>query len=119
VDGARTLNAEEKERIRQTFLDPSCYKMEIAQERTLYVLKAADKLAPLFFNMKWSLMAAANGFFITSDNPLVREVDPKSISPFYGDGGFANKTVEVTFPLSKIATYDVVDSMSSEIGLKA
>jgi hypothetical protein len=56
--------------------------------------------SPMFFNMKWWVLTAAEGYFITSDNPVVREVDPRSASPFYGDGGFANKTVEVTFPLS-------------------
>jgi hypothetical protein len=35
-----------------------------------------------------------------SDNALTRAVDPKSVSPFYGDGGFVNRTGEVTFPLS-------------------
>ncbi len=50
--------------------------------------------------MKWSLAAAQHGYFITSDNPLVREVDPKTRHPIYGDHGFTNKTAEVTFPLS-------------------
>jgi len=64
-------------------------------------LKTADPLAPLFFDMKSSILHANHGFFITSDNPVVREVDPRTRHPFYGDGGFTNKTVEVTFPLSR------------------
>jgi hypothetical protein len=38
--------------------------------------------------------------FITSDDPVVRWVDPKTRHPIYGDHGFNNKTVEVTFPLT-------------------
>jgi hypothetical protein len=98
--GARQLNADEKERLRKAFLDPSGYMMHIGKERTLMVLKAADGLAPILFNMKWSIAVPAHGFFITTDNPLVRQVDPKTRHPIYGDHGFANKTAEVIFPLS-------------------
>ena len=98
--GGRVLTAAEKERLRQGFIDPSGFIVQVAKERTLHVLGVADKLAPLFFHMKWSLLAAEHGFFVTSDNPIVKEVDPKSISPFYGDGGFVNKTGEITLPLS-------------------
>jgi hypothetical protein len=47
------------------------------------------------------ILRANQGFFITSDNPLVREVDPGTRHPFYGDRGLLNETVEVTFPLSR------------------
>ena len=60
----------------------------------------ADKLTPILDKMKWSVVAARHGYFITSDNPLVREVEPKTRHPIYGDHGFLNKTAEVTFPLS-------------------
>ena len=99
-DGMQPLNAEQKEKLRKTFLDPSSYIMEIAKERTLMVLKTADGLAPILFNMKWSIVEPLHGFFITTDNPLVREVDPKTRHPIYGDHGFGNKTAEVIFPLS-------------------
>src|SRR4051812_28594823 len=95
--GGSVLTDEEKERLRQNFIDPSGFVMQVTKEATLPALGLADKLAPLFFRMKWSLISAANGFFITSGNPVVREVDPKSVHKFYGDGGFANKTAEITF----------------------
>jgi uncharacterized protein DUF4238 len=82
-------------------IDPSEHEVIMPQERTLSALKMADTLAPLFFDMHWSTIRAKQGFFITSDNPVVREVDPSSRHPFYGNGGFMNKTVEVTFPLSR------------------
>ena len=101
ADGGRKLNADERERVRQTLIDPSGYALQLPKERTLPVLlNTANGLVPVFHNMKWTLVEAAHGFFITSDNPVVKDVDPKSVSPFYGDGGFANKTIEVIFPMS-------------------
>ena len=99
-DGVRRLNAEEKQRLRQDFLDPSKYTIQIAQESTLHILGTADKLAPILFNMTWSILEPQTNFFITTDNPLVREVDPESRHPIYGDHGFMNKTAEVIFPLA-------------------
>jgi Protein of unknown function (DUF4238) len=64
-------------------------------------MKSAKELAPLFLNMKWSILRANQGFFITSDNPVVKEVDPRTRCSFRGDGGFLNETAEVTFPLSR------------------
>jgi hypothetical protein len=94
------LDAEQKERLRRGFLDPSDYIIEISGQHTLSVLRTADNLAPIFFNMKWSIAGALGGFFITSDNPIVKETDPKTHHPALGDGGFANRTAEVIYPLS-------------------
>lgn len=99
-DGGRALTAEQKERLRRDFIDPSSYAIEISRERTLEVLKISDKLTPILFQMKWSVVQPFHGFFITTDNPLVREVDPKTRHPVYGDHGFLNKTAEIIFPLS-------------------
>lgn len=100
-DGARPLNDEEKERVRREFLEPSGkYVMQIAKERTLQVLTVADNLAPIFYNMKWSILEVTNGFVVTTDNPLIRDVNPKTRHPIYGDQGFMNKTAQVIFPLS-------------------
>jgi hypothetical protein len=70
-----------KEAIRKTMIDPSEHPLVLPQETTLTALKSADTLAPLFFDMKWSIMWAKHGFFITSDNPVVREVDPRTRHP--------------------------------------
>lgn len=95
-----TIDAATQEKLRKDLVDPSKYILQVPKERTFVALTLADKLAPMFFDMNWSLMAPKNGFFITSDNPVVRCVDPKTVHPFYGDHGFLNKTVEITFPLS-------------------
>ena len=86
-----TIDSALKEKIRQAMLDPSGYIIEMSQERTFRALGASDKLTPILNEMKWSLAFAEHGYFITSDNPLVREVDPKTCRAFYGDHGFLNK----------------------------
>jgi hypothetical protein len=89
-----------KEEIRKRLLDPSGFELVVPKELTLSALTISDRLVPLFYKMKWSLLSAGHGFFITSDNPVVREVDPRSRHPIYGDHGFLNRSAEVTFPLS-------------------
>jgi hypothetical protein len=44
------LDAEMKERVRNTMLDPSGYVLEISKERILEILAVADKLAPIFYS---------------------------------------------------------------------
>ena len=94
------LTAEQKERLRQDMIDPTGYVMEVPKERTLPALGVSDALAPILFRMKWCVVEPRHGFFITSDNPLLRDVDPKTRHSFYGDHGFMNKTVQVIMPLS-------------------
>jgi hypothetical protein len=96
----RQMTPEEREAARRGLLDPSKFEFEIPKGVTFRALGLADELAPIFFRMNWYLIEAAEGYFITSDNPLVREVRRDTRHPVYGDMGFANKTAEVTFPLS-------------------
>lgn len=99
-----------KEKVRRAMIDPSGYTIEIPKYMTLQAIGVADDLAPILYNMKWSLVHARDGFFITSDNPLVRTTDPATHLPGRGDGGFKNKAAEVTLPLSTdvvlIASWD-------------
>jgi hypothetical protein len=96
----RTFSPEMRDQMRKSLLDPTDYVFQVSGEHTLETLGAADKLMELFYQMKWSLVRPLNGYFITSDNPIVRQVDPTSVHPIRGDRGFMNRTVEVTFPLS-------------------
>ncbi len=89
-----------KEACRESFINPSDTKFVINKEATLFILKSSYHLAHLFTKMKWSLVSPTEEYFITSDNPLIKSVDQKSVHPFYGDGGFTNNTLEVSFPLS-------------------
>jgi hypothetical protein len=99
-DTGQVIDAAAQERLRQDMLDPSGYVLQIPKEHTFSVLNAADELAPLFYEMKWSLVLAGQGYFITSDNPVARVADPKTRHPVMGDHGFRNRTAEVSFPLS-------------------
>ena len=71
--------------------EPGDYEILIPKERTLQALSAADALAPIFYNMKWSLAYPREGYFITSDNPIVRRTDPATRHPAMGDGGFRTR----------------------------
>ncbi len=43
-----------REQVRRSMLDPSGYEIEIPKRLTLNALGVADKLSPIFYNMKWS-----------------------------------------------------------------
>lgn len=99
-EGGPSFDAEQKERVRQVLLNPSNFVMEVSGQHMLpIVLGAIDKLTPILFAMKWSIVRPVGGFYITSDNPMVRvvDVDPKTR---HQDGGFLNKTARVIYPLS-------------------
>ncbi|HZL31587.1 MAG TPA: DUF4238 domain-containing protein [Pseudolabrys sp.] len=98
--GGPPLDEKGLEALRSALLDPSQFEIQVSRESTLRCLGVMDELTPIFFRMGWTVVYAAHGYFITCDNALTKAVNPKSVSPFYGDGGFMNKTVEVTFPLS-------------------
>jgi hypothetical protein len=98
--GGPMLSPEQRDRLRRDMIDPTNYIIEVPRERTLHILGASEKLSHILFGMKWSLAFPMHGFFITTDNPLVREVAQQSRHPIYGDHGFLNKTAEVLFPLS-------------------
>jgi len=100
ASAGKTFSAEEKAAVRELMIDPSKVKMTIAKHVTLNGFELADKLANIFHAMKWSIVESAKGYFVSSDNPVVRTVDPATQHPIYGDGGFMNKTARVTFPLS-------------------
>jgi hypothetical protein len=66
----------------------------------MMVFGVTESLANIFLNMHWSIVKAQHGYFVTSDNPVIKWVDRESVSPIYGDGGFANKTIEVSLALN-------------------
>jgi hypothetical protein len=82
-------------------IDPSGHELTLPQELTLSALKSVNTLAPIFYDMHLFILRAKQGFFVSSDNPVVQEVDPRTRHRFYGDGGLMNKTVEVMCPLSR------------------
>ncbi|MBG6163829.1 hypothetical protein IWQ54_003500 [Labrenzia sp. EL_195] len=94
------LSTEEREKLRQFVLGAENYQLDVLQSAGLPILGGMGNLANIFSQMKWLVGKSKNQHLITSDNPVVRVCDPATIHPIYGEGGFANKTVRVTFPLS-------------------
>ena len=119
ADTGKKLTLEEAERLKSDFVDPSNYTIDIHKERTLEALNASDKLTPMFFDMTWTVSSVASGFLFTSDNPILKQYAQGSFHPIYGDGGFLNKTVRVSFPLSpkKLLTLSWSKSAPSQSGI--
>jgi hypothetical protein len=68
---------------------------------SLELVLLAEKLVPIFWNMKWIFIRATPDYkFVTSDNPLSR-YDPEPSPPPFNGVALASKTVQVTFPISR------------------
>lgn len=99
-DNGESIQADTKQKIRKILMDSDNYKISIRKEATFMSFEVADTLVPILSAMSWLILRPRHGFFVTSDNPVVRQVDPKTHHPMYGDHGFINKTAQVTFPLT-------------------
>jgi len=94
------LTQKEKAAVREGMRNPDQFEVSIHREWTLRALSFHDDLVPILFKMNWTTMIAPEGrYFISSDNPLVRAT-PKRFADHIEAGGFLDKNVEVTFPLS-------------------
>lgn len=76
------------------------YTLEVNQHAGLMGIAISDRIAPIFYDMKWDLIAVDDQHLITSDSPVARVPNPDDYHPIYGDGGFFGKRTYVTFPLS-------------------
>ena len=86
--------------LRESMSDLSQFEVAIPKELTLRSLELADVLVRVFLKMKWSLWRPGGHYFVTCDNPVVRNIDPRTVHPLMGDHGYLNKTAQVTLPLS-------------------
>ena len=58
--------------------------------------------ADTFYDMKWMFVWRTDRFdFLTSDNPFFYIVPGEKPHPIYGSGGLADKSVEVSLPLTR------------------
>ena len=80
--------------------NPDNYVINIHQDATLKAIELSDKLQEIFFEMGWAVVNSGQHYLITSDTPVAKVVPPSACHPLYGDGGFLNKEVRITFPLS-------------------
>jgi len=94
-EGHLEASAKVKEALRQ-----GDFEVVVHPHGTLDVLPAAEKLAAVLHSMTWIVLEARGSTrYVTSDNPFTYmdpAADPKARSPV----GLANRTIEVTFPLS-------------------
>jgi hypothetical protein len=63
------------------------------------MVSTAQRVGHVYTQMRWTVLHAKEGEFLTSDAPLVRR-DPGFSGEFRG-GGLMSSTAEVWFPLSK------------------
>lgn len=94
------LTEEEIEDIRGVMLDPSDFTLQVPQQLTLSAFACVDELTEIILQMKWTLLEARHGYFITGDNPLVQAVPMSRLGSVYDNTGFTNRYSEITFPLS-------------------
>ena len=93
----KTLTSEAREDLKKSLLGPSGFIMSVPKDLGFAGFHVLDDLTSIFLDTNWSLVDAGSGFYITSDNPLLRMVPrPRPRRDF----GFRHKTMEVTFPLS-------------------
>lgn len=79
--------------------DKTKFIMEVDRKAGLMAMLGTDKLTDLFFRMTWIVVGSEHQHLITSDSPLTR-VSPSRSDPLYGDGGFLNKEMYATVPLT-------------------
>jgi hypothetical protein len=94
------LSPEVKADIKSIMLDPTKIRVAVSKDATLMALRPIDTVAPIFAKMSWTLAHARHGFFVTSDNPVLRDVDPKTYHPIHGDMGYINPSMLIALPLS-------------------
>nr|WP_325248511.1 DUF4238 domain-containing protein [Amylibacter sp.] len=96
----KSISPEEREKMRKFMSDPNNFSIKVLRSAGLPMLGGIGELANIFLKMKWVVGRSKDQHLVTSDSPVTRISDPKTHSPVYGDGVFANKTVRVGFPLT-------------------
>lgn len=82
------------------FNDKSGYAIQVDHLAGIAVIGASDSIQQILFHRHWTLLDAAEDFFITSDAPVQRFTPKYAHYGPYGDGGFTNPAAEITMPLS-------------------
>lgn len=94
------ISAEEREKMREFMSDPRNFSINVLRSAGLPMLGGVATLADTFLKMKWVVGRSKDQHLVTSDSPVTRISDPTTHRPIYGDGGFSNNTVRVSFPLT-------------------
>lgn len=108
-----TMPPHVREAVKKHFTDFSDRTMNVAKHATLPIMGSIVPITQHLRQMNWAILESRHGFFITSDNPVSLWSKPETHHPIFGHGGFQNKTVEVSLPLSPkkllLMTYQPVD----------
>lgn len=100
AETGEAISPEERKKMREFLSNTGNYKISVLRSAGLQALGGMEELANMFLNMAWVVGRSKDQHLITSDSPVTRVSDPATHHPLYGDGGFANKTVRVQFPMS-------------------
>ncbi|QSR89186.1 DUF4238 domain-containing protein [Methylacidiphilum caldifontis] len=93
------FNKEDREYLYKLLENPSWLTIHVPKKNMLLpVFTNLIEIAKIFDCMKWSVVNAIHGFFITSDNPVIKILDPKFTRA--NNRGFLNENIEIIFPLS-------------------
>lgn len=95
-----TTSPGERREIRESLLDEGKFEINVLQHAGLPVITGVPDIAELIYQMNWLLVDVQSQHLILGDSPFVKVYDAQTYHPAYGDGGFHNKTLYLTFPLS-------------------
>lgn len=100
LETGKKVSRDERRKMRQFISDPNNFSISILQSTGLLVLSGIESVADTFIKMNWVVGCSEDQHLITSDSPVTKISDPATYHPILGDGGFANNTVRVNFPLT-------------------
>lgn len=106
-ENGRVTPPEERENIRERLARPENLRLDVLRDIGLPAISNAGKLARIFRHLSWATFDTSGQHVVTSDSPVVKVYDPRSFHPVYGDGGFLNKTMYVSFPLDPHRTLEM------------
>jgi len=92
-------NPQERDELFKYYGDKN-FTLQVSRKMGLRVLGSADKIVEIMMDMAWATFSSVNQHLITSDHPVSVVSPHETAHPVYGDGGFLNKHVTVSLPLT-------------------
>ncbi|MFZ5752388.1 MAG: DUF4238 domain-containing protein [Pseudomonadota bacterium] len=89
----------QREEIREKLLRHGSVQVNVMREIGLPVVLGYERIAKILQDLTWVVFDTSRNHMVTSDSPVVKVYDQRTYHSVYGDGGFLNKSMYVTFPL--------------------